>query len=750
VQTEDGYIVSKCVDGESEAFGLLVDKYKEGIYAFVYAKLRDSGFRNFQDAQDVTQEAFIKAYEKLRSLRRWESFLSWLYCIANTQCKAFIRKQAGRPDREFIEDQDSRTLKKLYTDPGREYPMLELLHEALDSLPETYRQILTLHYLGGMSGTEIARFLRISPTAVWQRLSRARSKLKGELLAMMDTTFEGQKLQAGFTLHIVEMVRRIGIHPMPRTPGLPWGLGLAAGVIFAVVWLSPHLGIPKPSDILMDLTLPSETEVTEIGEIPVDVLKISRMLAISSSQGNDNVPTANATGRQSQKVEEMVEPIKTDEIEKRSVAIRVVDDQQRSIHGAVIRPDRLEPVNSGFDARVYRDPNNVYYSVFPLEGEFTTDRNGTAQIEYPGYVDCNFDDRRFEIKWITLYISHPDYVDLNINKPHTNMEPIVMSRWVELVAVALLGGVPVKQEFEVYPKPYLHPDKRDIEVKNQINEVTGGMLIQRMEEGTYPIYFSYTDQAGQQYYSAVERVELKPGSNQLELPLYPALSLKGILDPSIPRPIRNSKAQVNMINKKRGRIMKRWEETASVHRTFMADVSADGSFLFSQLPRGYGEIIVLCDGFFSRTNRSLPPDLPFSFNSRNQHFDLQSDGQEIIVDMEPTATFSGRVVNNEGQPVEGARIFLNLMERWGHGSKDDIFMAHDYHSAPTDVGGEFSVVNLPAGNPPLYGVSHPLYTLTIKKFEDIDPPLYQRFVKLRPGKETYEIIQVVLREEQAY
>ena len=70
VRTEDGYIVSKCLNGESEALGLLVDKYKESIYAFVYAKLRDRGSRNFQDAQDVTQEVFIKAYKKLRSLRR--------------------------------------------------------------------------------------------------------------------------------------------------------------------------------------------------------------------------------------------------------------------------------------------------------------------------------------------------------------------------------------------------------------------------------------------------------------------------------------------------------------------------------------------------------------------------------------------------------------------------------------------------------------------------------------------------------
>jgi RNA polymerase sigma-70 factor (ECF subfamily) len=280
VRTEDGYIVNKCLNGESEAFGLLVDKYKGGIYAFVHAKLNGSGFRNFQDAQDVTQEVFIKAYEKLRSLRRWGSFLSWLYCIADTQCKAFIRKQAGRPDREFIEDQNPKTLKEPYTDSHREGPMLALLREALDSLSEKHRQILTLHYLGGMSGQEIARFLRISPTNVWQRLSRARSKLKDELLAMMSTTFEQKRLEAGFTIRIVETVRRIRIHPMPGTPGLPWGLSVAAGIILTALGLSTHPDLPNPLHSLIDLSTPSEMAVAENSEIPVDLLKISQMPTI--------------------------------------------------------------------------------------------------------------------------------------------------------------------------------------------------------------------------------------------------------------------------------------------------------------------------------------------------------------------------------------------------------------------------------------------------------------------------------------
>ena len=102
MRTEDGYIINKCLDGNSAAFGFLVDKYKAAVYAFAYAELR-----NFHDAEDITQEAFVKAYQKLNTLRRWDNFLAWLYSITSNLCKMFIRGRSRRPDREFIEDQES-------------------------------------------------------------------------------------------------------------------------------------------------------------------------------------------------------------------------------------------------------------------------------------------------------------------------------------------------------------------------------------------------------------------------------------------------------------------------------------------------------------------------------------------------------------------------------------------------------------------------------------------------------------------
>ena len=282
MRTEDGYIINKCLNGEKEAFGFLVDKYRESIYAFAYSKLR-----NFHDAEDITQEVFIKAFRKLHTLRRWDNFLAWLYAITSNLCKNFLRSKFNRPDREFIAEQDSGFWGYTSMNSYQNEQAHESLHEALASLPEIYRQALTLHYLGRMTCKEIAQFLGTSPTNIKQRLSRARAKLKKEMLDMMSKTYDQQKLQPGFTFRIVEMVKHIKIQPAPRsTPLLPFGLSAATGIVLTVLMFSPHLISLTPLGALLGSPLPSETKVMAVGELPVDVLEISEITFLSSEQGD--------------------------------------------------------------------------------------------------------------------------------------------------------------------------------------------------------------------------------------------------------------------------------------------------------------------------------------------------------------------------------------------------------------------------------------------------------------------------------
>ncbi len=278
MRTEDGYIIQQCLDGDSAAFGLLVEKYKKGIYALAYSRID-----NFHDAQDITQEVFIKAYQKLRTLRRWDNFMGWLYRITANQCKDWVRSSSRRPDGEFAEDQEPYIVDRPSVDSYRENMVYESVREALDSLPEIYRDVMTLRYFGGMTVKEMSRFLGVSPNTIDRRLKGARIRLKEEMIAMMSTTYQQHELPASFTFRIVEMVKRIRIHTIPRATGLPWGLSLVTGIAIVVMTLGSQMAIYQSPELAV---FPSRTEMLKVREISVDILSAPGTSIMAGKQGD--------------------------------------------------------------------------------------------------------------------------------------------------------------------------------------------------------------------------------------------------------------------------------------------------------------------------------------------------------------------------------------------------------------------------------------------------------------------------------
>ena len=275
VKTEDGYIIYKCLNGDSAAFGLLVSKYEAGVYASAYDRLH-----NFHDAEDVTQEAFFKAYRSLRTLRRWDSFASWLYRITLNLCRDWIRAQSRRLDHESIDDQSQEVLESPSRSMYRRELVCESVRETLNLLPEMYCQVLTLHYFGGMTSTEIARFVGASPAAIRMRLIKARSLLKEEIFAMMNTTFEEKKLQASFTSRIMDVIKGIKIRPTPRITGIHWGGALATVLILAILGANPNMSIS------------GSMNTPAAGEIPVHILTDSQLSAYASKRGDSSIRLA--------------------------------------------------------------------------------------------------------------------------------------------------------------------------------------------------------------------------------------------------------------------------------------------------------------------------------------------------------------------------------------------------------------------------------------------------------------------------
>ncbi len=280
MRTEDGHLIQKCLDGEPAAFGFLVDKYKSCIYAFAYSKLG-----NYHDAEDIAQEAFFKAYQKLHALRGYDKFLAWLYAITNNLCKDFLRAKASRPDGEFVEEIEEEVLERPSMDAYQAGLTYESLYDALKELPEMYRQVLTLHYLGGMKSREIAEFLGTSKNTIDQRLNRAKSLLKEEMLAMMSTTYNEMKLQPSFTFRIVEMIKETKIQTPPNQTALPWGLSVTAGLVAVLLSLAVPISPLYPIGALIGSVLSAKTQVAEKGEIPVDVVDITKTPILSSEKG---------------------------------------------------------------------------------------------------------------------------------------------------------------------------------------------------------------------------------------------------------------------------------------------------------------------------------------------------------------------------------------------------------------------------------------------------------------------------------
>ena len=191
MRTQDWDIIDRCLSGCPTSFGLLVDKYRERVYARACSILGNS-----HDAEDVTQEVFVKAHARLKTLRKWDSFPRWLDVTTSNHCKNLMRSRSRQPERGYLEEH-TQALTTHSVSSYQVNQMCESLYQALDSLPEMQRQLLALHYLGGMSLKEIARLFGTLPNTIKQRLGRARSKLKSEMLVTMDTIYKEDGLPDG-------------------------------------------------------------------------------------------------------------------------------------------------------------------------------------------------------------------------------------------------------------------------------------------------------------------------------------------------------------------------------------------------------------------------------------------------------------------------------------------------------------------------------------------------------------------------
>jgi RNA polymerase sigma-70 factor (ECF subfamily) len=182
---DDAEAIRRVRAGDPEAFGVLVDRYGARIERLV------RGFiRNEEDARDAVQDAFLKAFSRLDRFDGRSSFYTWLYRIAANTSMDHNKKVRRRPPALRLDssrDEDDRGA----VDPpapgpspvqgasGRE--IRGRIDEALDALPDAYREVLVLREIEGLSYDDISRALRVSRGTVESRIFRARERLRTRL-----------------------------------------------------------------------------------------------------------------------------------------------------------------------------------------------------------------------------------------------------------------------------------------------------------------------------------------------------------------------------------------------------------------------------------------------------------------------------------------------------------------------------------------------------------------------------------------
>ena len=182
---DDRALVRRAKSGNLGAYDELVHRYQERIYATLYHMTA-----NHEDANDLAQEAFIKAYHSLRSFKGDSTFFTWLYRIAVNRTINFLKQRKHKThlslnDLDFNAEHDP-DLVALISDktPRREAGLTELqekLNAAMLQLSDTHRLVVALHDVQGLSHEEISRIMDCNVGTVRSRLFYARQQLQSLL-----------------------------------------------------------------------------------------------------------------------------------------------------------------------------------------------------------------------------------------------------------------------------------------------------------------------------------------------------------------------------------------------------------------------------------------------------------------------------------------------------------------------------------------------------------------------------------------
>ena len=196
MSTDDVALIQRILAGDENAFATLIEKYQRQVHALAFRKVGD-----FQTAEDITQETFLRVHQRLATLNDPTKFSGWLYAIANHLCIAWYRENRLQTEAlqeihisEIETEAYSRYIAREHAKTTAEVQR-DLVKRLLTKLKESDREVITLHYFEEMTSSEIGELLGVSKNTIKSRLHRARQQLKkyeSMIQEALDVTIEGK------------------------------------------------------------------------------------------------------------------------------------------------------------------------------------------------------------------------------------------------------------------------------------------------------------------------------------------------------------------------------------------------------------------------------------------------------------------------------------------------------------------------------------------------------------------------------
>ena len=175
----DSEIISLVLKGDHNAYALLVERYKSYVFTLTFRFTK-----NREDAEEVSQDIFVKAYRSLADFKGTAKFSTWLYTIVNTTCITFLRKKRldirsldDEKTFEVADNQDS----GLRANQVEQKSRLNMVNQAIAMLSPDDAEIITLFYKNEQSLEEISQILGVEVNTAKVRLHRARTRLKEKM-----------------------------------------------------------------------------------------------------------------------------------------------------------------------------------------------------------------------------------------------------------------------------------------------------------------------------------------------------------------------------------------------------------------------------------------------------------------------------------------------------------------------------------------------------------------------------------------